>query len=135
MDDINILGTTLQPCSVRPMTGFFRDGCCHTGPDDLGSHTVCAIMTEEFLEFSKARGNDLSTPMPEYQFPGLKPGDRWCLCAARWQEAADAGFAPLVVLEATHRLATRQASEEELRKHAYQPSPNPYRDEHGNFSN
>lgn len=120
--DINLLGTDLQPCSIAPMTGFFRDGCCKTGPDDLGSHTVCAVMTEEFLEFSQARGNDLSTPRPEYQFPGLKPGDRWCVCAARWQEAADAGAAPRVVLSATHRLAARNASESTLRIHAIDES-------------
>lgn len=120
--DTNLLGTDLQPCSIAPMTGFFRDGCCKTGPDDLGSHTVCSVMTEEFLEFSQARGNDLSTPRPEYQFPGLKPGDRWCVCAARWQEAADAGVAPRVVLSATHRLAARNASESTLRIHAIDES-------------
>ena len=99
---LNVLGTELMPCSTNPVTGFFRNGCCETGPDDLGLHTVCAVMTAEFLAFSKATGNDLSTPMPAYGFPGLKPGDRWCLCAPRWKEALDAGMAPQLVLEATH---------------------------------
>jgi uncharacterized protein len=98
----NVLGGELQPCSSRPMTGFFRNGCCETGPNDLGLHTVCAVMTDDFLRFSRSVGNDLSTPMPEYGFPGLKAGDRWCLCAGRWKEALDAGMAPQVVLEATH---------------------------------
>ncbi|HXQ15222.1 MAG TPA: DUF2237 domain-containing protein [Caulobacteraceae bacterium] len=98
----NVLGGELVPCSLAPRTGFFRNGCCETGPEDVGLHTVCAVMTAEFLAFSKAAGNDLSTPMPEYGFPGLKPGDRWCLCAPRWKEALDAGMAPQVVLEATH---------------------------------
>jgi uncharacterized protein (DUF2237 family) len=97
----NVLGGTLESCSIDPMTGFFRDGCCATGPDDVGSHTVCAIMTAEFLAFSRSRGNDLSTPLPQYGFPGLKPGDRWCLCAPRWQEALEADAAPHVVLHAT----------------------------------
>ncbi|MFM7469011.1 MAG: DUF2237 family protein [Vampirovibrionales bacterium] len=98
----NVFGQSLIPCSWMPMTGFFRDGCCNTGPEDTGLHLVCAEMTEAFLEFSKARGNDLSTPRPEYQFPGLKPGDRWCLCALRWKEAYEVGKAPKLVLEATH---------------------------------
>lgn len=98
----NVLGEDLQPCSTDPMTGFYRDGCCNTGAGDRGVHTVCAEMTAEFLEFSKARGNDLSTPVPTYQFPGLKPGDHWCLCAARWQEALQAGMAPRVKLASTH---------------------------------
>lgn len=98
----NVLGSRLQACSHQPLTGFFRDGCCNTGPQDSGLHTVCAVVTEDFLAFSKQRGNDLSTPRPEYQFSGLKPGDRWCLCAARWHEARKAGHAPRVVLEATH---------------------------------
>ena len=98
----NVLGTELQPCSTDPMTGFYRDGCCNTGESDYGLHVVCVVMTEEFLEFSRAVGNDLSTPVPEFQFPGLKPGDRWCLCAERWKEAFDAGVAPPVILEATH---------------------------------
>ena len=99
---LNVLGQELLPCSNAPLTGFFRNGCCETGPDDLGLHTVCAVMTAEFLAFSRRAGNDLSTPRPDLQFPGLKPGDRWCLCAPRWKEALDAGAAPGVVLEATH---------------------------------
>ncbi len=98
----NVLGEPLAVCSTSPMTGFFRDGCCQTGPEDLGVHTVCAEVTADFLALSKARGNDLSTPRPEFGFKGLVPGDRWCLCAARWQEALDAGMAPRVVLQATH---------------------------------
>ncbi len=98
----NVLGTELRPCSVAPMTGFFRNGCCETSHDDTGLHTVCAVMTADFLAFSRAAGNDLSTPMPEHGFDGLKPGDRWCLCAPRWKEALDAGAAPQLVLEATH---------------------------------
>lgn len=98
----NVLGTALKTCGTDPMTGFFRDGCCNTSDDDQGIHTVCSEVTEDFLQFSKEAGNDLSTPRPEYGFQGLKPGDRWCLCAARWAEAADAGMAPRVVLEATH---------------------------------
>ncbi len=101
-DARNVLGGELIPCSRDPMTGFFRNGCCETGPDDLGLHTVCVVMTAEFLAFSKASGNDLSTPLPDYGFPGLKPGDRWCLCAPRWKEALDVGMAPQVVLESTH---------------------------------
>ena len=99
---LNVLGQELLPCSNAPLTGFFRNGCCETGPDDLGLHTVCAVMTAEFLAFSQRAGNDLSTPRPDLHFPGLKPGDRWCLCAPRWKEALDAGAAPGVVLEATH---------------------------------
>lgn len=98
----NIFGTPLDPCSTDPLTGFYRDGCCHTGPEDLGVHTVCVIATEDFLAFSRERGNDLSTPRPEFRFPGLRPGDRWCLCAARWKEAWEAGKAPPVVPTATH---------------------------------
>lgn len=98
----NVLGGELAPCSLDPVTGFFRNGCCETGAHDVGMHTVCAVMTEDFLTFSRLVGNDLSTPMPEYGFAGLKPGDRWCLCAPRWKEALDAGAAPKVVLEATH---------------------------------
>jgi uncharacterized protein (DUF2237 family) len=101
-DDRNVLGGPLETCSRSPMTGYFRDGCCRTGEDDLGRHTVCAVMTDEFLAFSKSRGNDLVTPRPEWRFPGLKAGDRWCLCALRWREAYEAGCAPQVVLEATH---------------------------------
>ena len=98
----NVLGQELVPCSLDPVTGFFRNGCCETGPHDLGLHTVCAVMTAEFLEFSKRMGNDLSTPHPEFGFDGLKPGDQWCLCAPRWKEALDAGAAPQVVLASTH---------------------------------
>ena len=99
---INVLGTPLQVCSTEPMTGYFRDGCCNTDATDRGSHIICAEMTDEFLTFSRQRGNDLSTPRPEYRFPGLVAGDRWCLCALRWKEAFDAGVAPYVVLERTH---------------------------------
>ena len=98
----NVLGEPLEICSFKPMTGFYRDGCCNTGREDTGSHTVCVIMTSTFLDFSKSCGNDLSTPVPEFGFPGLKPGDRWCLCAPRWQEAFDVNKAPRVVLRATH---------------------------------
>lgn len=101
-DARNVLGEELVPCSLDPVTGFFRNGCCETGPHDVGMHTVCAIMTAEFLSYSKSVGNDLSTPRPDLGFDGLKPGDRWCLCAPRWKEALDAGAAPQVVLEATH---------------------------------
>lgn len=114
----NVLGTELLTCSTDPMTGFYRDGCCQTGADDLGLHTVCVEVTESFLEFSKSVGNDLSTPNPMYQFPGLVPGDRWCLCAARWKQAFDAGVAPSVVLEATHMSTLEFASLEELQSHA-----------------
>ena len=103
--DRNVLGGVLAPCSVDPMTGFMRDGCCRTGPEDLGSHTVCAQVTEAFLRFTASRGNDLATPRPEFRFPGLNPGDRWCLCAARWAEALEAGCAPPVILEACHEAA------------------------------
>ena len=98
----NVLGGPLLPCSLEPLTGWYRDGCCNTDAADAGLHTVCAVMTEEVLAFSQSAGNDLSTPRPEYGFPGLNPGDRWCLCAGRWEEARIAGFAPEVVLEATH---------------------------------
>jgi uncharacterized protein len=100
--DVNVVGGKLLPCSTEPLTGFYRDGCCATGPEDLGSHTVCAVMTDEFLEFSLQAGNDLSTPKPEWGFAGLVAGDRWCVCAARWLEAHRAGCAPPVVLGATH---------------------------------
>jgi len=115
---LNVLGTSLQTCSIEPLTGWFRDGCCRTGKGDSGVHVVCARMTDSFLEFSKRRGNDLSTPQPEYGFPGLKTGDRWCLCAARWQEALHAGCAPQVVLEATHESALEFADLSDLKKHA-----------------
>ena len=114
----NVLGQELQPCSLDPMTGFYRTGCCQTGPDDLGSHTVCVLVTDEFLAFSKAAGNDLSTPMPEHGFPGLKKGDRWCLCAPRWQEALNAGHAPRVVLDATHVGALQYCGLDDLVVHA-----------------
>ena len=103
--DRNVVGGDLLPCSNDPMTGFFRDGCCSTGPEDLGSHTVCAVMTEEFLDFSRQTGNDLSTPRPEWGFPGLQPDDRWCVCASRWLEAHRAGVVAPVVLGATHERA------------------------------
>ena len=117
-DAKNVLGTPLETCSTDPMTGFYRDGCCNTGGQDHGLHVVCARMTREFLEFSRDRGNDLITPNPLYAFPGLKPGDRWCLCAARWKEAFDAGMAPDVVLASTHVSALEFASLEELQAHA-----------------
>ena len=117
-DSKNVLGGPLGVCSTDPMTGFFRNGCCDTGPDDIGVHTVCAVMTEEFLRFTKAAGNDLSTPRPEFRFPGLKPGDRWCLCASRWQEALDAGAAPKVVLEATNAKSLDLVSLDDLKNHA-----------------
>ncbi|MEM7808638.1 MAG: DUF2237 domain-containing protein [Planctomycetota bacterium] len=101
----NVLGGPLAVCGTDPKTGFYRDGCCETGPQDVGSHTVCAVVTEEFLAFTASRGNDLSTPRLEFRFPGLKPGDRWCLCSGRWREADEAGVAPPVVLEATHERA------------------------------
>lgn len=118
---INVLGGVLLPCSTEPVTGFYRDGCCNTGAEDMGLHTVCAVMTAEFLTFSRSRGNDLSTPMPQYGFAGLKPGDRWCLCASRWKEAFDADAAPQVVLEATHAVTLRVVSLDDLRRHAYRP--------------
>ncbi len=114
----NVLGTELQDCSHDPLTGYFRDGCCRTGADDYGIHVVCARMTTAFLEFSRSRGNDLITPHPGYGFPGLKEGDQWCLCAARWKEAFEAGMAPQVVLEATHISALEFVSLEELQLHA-----------------
>ena len=114
----NVLGGTLDICSTQPMTGFFRNGCCDTGAEDLGSHTVCAVMTAEFLAFSRSAGNDLSTSRPEFGFAGLKPGDRWCLCAPRWQEALDAGAAPRVVLRATHEGALEHCALEDLKRHA-----------------
>ena len=103
--DVNVVGGALKPCSNDPVTGFFRNGCCSTGPEDVGSHTVCTVLTEEFLEFSRLAGNDLSTPRPEFGFAGLSAGDRWCVCASRWLEAHRAGCAPPVVLGATHARA------------------------------
>ena len=114
----NVFGDRLEICSIQPMTGFFRDGCCDTGPEDIGSHTVCVVMTAAFLEFSKSRGNDLSTPISEFGFPGLNPGDRWCLCAPRWQEALEAGQAPRVVLRATHEAALSYCSLADLKRFA-----------------
>jgi uncharacterized protein (DUF2237 family) len=114
----NVLGGPLAVCCTRPMTGFYRTGSCETGRDDLGSHTVCAEVTAAFLEFSREAGNDLSTPRPEFGFPGLKPGDRWFVCAARWKEAADAGFGPPVVLASTHERALDVVTLDELRAHA-----------------
>ena len=115
---LNVLGGELALCSTQPMTGFFRNGCCDTSRQDVGSHTVCVVMTSEFLAFSKAQGNDLSTPMPDYGFPGLKPGDRWCLCAPRWHEALEAGQAPRVVLRATHEGALEHCSLADLKRFA-----------------
>jgi len=114
----NVLGGELESCSRSPMTGFYRDGCCNTGPDDPGAHVICIEATAEFLAFSKDCGNDLSTPNPEWGFPGVKPGDRWCLCALRWKEALDAGKAPKVVLEATHEAMLQVVSLEELKQYA-----------------
>jgi hypothetical protein len=113
----NVLGTPLAVCGTDPVTGFYRDGCCHTGVEDRGSHTVCATVTREFLEYTKERGNDLSTPRPQFGFAGLEPGDRWCLCASRWKEALEAGVAPPVNLEATHEAALRIVELEALLKH------------------
>ncbi len=113
----NVLGTELSSCSLDPLTGFFRDGCCNTGAGDDGVHVVCARVTDEFLAFSKQQGNDLSTPMPAYGFKGLTAGDQWCLCAARWKEALDAGAAPPVVLEATHAAVLEWATLAELKEH------------------
>lgn len=110
----NVLGGELKECCTSPMTGFYRDGFCKTGADDVGRHTVCARVTDEFLEFSVATGNDLVTPHPEWGFPGLKAGDRWCLCVLRWKEAYDAGVAPPVILEATNEAALRVVSLSEL---------------------
>ena len=104
-DQLNIFNEPLEACSFDPVTGFFRSGCCETSEQDTGSHTVCAIMTEEFLKFSKSKGNDLSTPVPAFDFPGLNSGDRWCLCAARWLEAYEGGSAPSIIARATHRRA------------------------------
>jgi len=115
---LNVLGGVLEDCSLHPMTGFYRNGCCDTGSDDVGSHTVCIVATAEFLAFSKSVGNDLSTPMPAYGFPGLVPGDRWCLCAPRWQEALEAERAPRVVLRATHLGALDYCSLADLKRYA-----------------
>jgi uncharacterized protein (DUF2237 family) len=113
----NVLGRELADCSHDPLTGYFRNGCCQTGPQDTGSHTVCAVLTADFLQFSFTRGNDLITPRQEFSFPGLRPGDRWCLCVNRWREAWEAGCAPPVVLEATHEAALRSVTLEMLMAH------------------
>jgi len=115
---LNVLGQPLQPCSIDPLTGFFRTGSCETCAEDIGSHTVCAQLTEDFLAFSQSRGNDLSTPRPESDFPGLKPGDQWCLCAARWQEALEADAAPRIVLRGTHVKALEILSLDDLKAYA-----------------
>ncbi len=114
----NVLGEKLEICCTSPMTGFYRNGKCETGPRDMGSHVICAQVTEEFLAFTKSRGNDLSTPMEIYNFPGLKPGDRWCLCASRWKEALEAGFAPPIILSATHEKVLDNIPLEILQEHA-----------------
>jgi uncharacterized protein (DUF2237 family) len=117
----NVLGGPLAMCSESPITGFYRNGCCETGPEDRGLHVVCAVMTAAFLAFSQSTGNDLSTPRPEWRFPGLKPGDRWCLCGLRWKEAMDAGVAPAVVLEATHEAMLEIVAIDHLLAHAWVP--------------
>lgn len=117
----NVLGGDLQTCCTSPMTGYYRDGKCNTGAGDVGAHIVCAQVTEEFLTFSKSRGNDLSTPVPAFNFPGLKPGDRWCLCALRWKEALDAGVAPPVILSSTHASSVEYVSLNELKANALDP--------------
>ena len=118
---LNVFGEPLKPCGLDPVTGFYRDGCCNTDYDDTGIHVVCVKVTRAFLDFSRTRGNDLSTPVPEARFPGLKPGDRWCLCAGRWKEAFDAGVAPPVVLAATHEEALAIIPLEDLKRHAVDP--------------
>ena len=115
----NVLGTALHACSYDPLTGYLRDGCCHTREDDTGSHVICAKMTAEFLAYSRQRGNDLVTPRPQWRFPGLRPGDRWCLCALRWKEALEAGCAPPVVLESCHERALDHVTLEQLKAHAW----------------
>jgi len=117
MANKNVLGTELKPCGMDPLTGFYRTGSCETGPDDRGVHTVCAVLTDEFLEFTKSKGNDLSRPLPQFGFPGLKTGQRWCLCAARWLEAERAGRAPKVVLEATHEKTLSTVPLDTLKKY------------------
>lgn len=121
MTDRNVFGTELEPCSTDPMTGFLRDGCCRRVESDRGRHELCAVLTEEFLQFSTAQGNDLTTPRPELEFPGLEPGDRWCLCLGRWLEAEEEGCAPPVVLEATHEAVLRDVEPDLLREHEYDP--------------
>ena len=121
MDAKNVLGGQLLACSYDPVTGYFRDGCCNTDSTDRGNHTICVRVTGQFLDFSRAQGNDLATPMPEYRFAGLKPGDRWCICASRWYEALEAGAAPPVVLEATHERALGVVPLEILMEYAWEP--------------
>jgi len=121
MSDLNVWGEELVPCSYDPLTGFYRDGCCKTDEDDAGSHVICARMTQAFLIFSLERGNDLITPRPEYRFAGLKPGDRWCVCALRWKEALDAGVAPPVFLDSTHAKALQVVSLQQLKEHSWSP--------------
>lgn len=116
---LNVFGEKLETCNNDPLTGFYRTGCCETGPQDRGRHLVCAVMTKEFLEFSKLQGNNLSTPIPQYNFPGLQAGDRWCLCALRWKEAYEAGMAPKVILEATNEKVLRIIEMEDLLSHAF----------------
>ncbi len=123
MADVNVLGGPLAVCGNDPVTGFFRDGCCHTGPEDRGSHTVCAVVTAEFLEHQQGIGNDLTTPLPEYQFPGLVPGDRWCVTAANWLRAYADGAAAYVVLEATHQRALEIVPLDALQEHAVDVPP------------
>ncbi|MDD9950439.1 MAG: DUF2237 domain-containing protein [Zetaproteobacteria bacterium] len=125
-EDVSVLGTPLKECSCKPMTGFYRNGRCSTGPEDQGLHTVCVELTREFLSFSRARGNDLMTPRPEWGFPGLQPGDHWCLCALRWQEAFEAGKAPLVFLEATHQKTLEVVKLTDLEQHAVQAKVLPF---------
>ena len=117
-DQRNVFGEIIDTCSNRPMTGFYRTGCCHTGEDDVGLHTVCVEVSAEFLAFSKLRGNDLSSPLPEFGFPGLNAGDRWCLCAQRWKEALDAGMAPRVILRATHEATLEVVALADLKRYA-----------------
>ncbi len=117
-DAKNVLGSKLEVCCTSPMTGFYRNGCCETGPQDTGTHVVCAQVTEEFLAYTKSQGNDLSTPVPMFDFPGLKPGDKWCLCASRWHEAWKTGMAPPVVLSATHEVALEYVPLEVLQEYA-----------------
>ena len=117
-EEKNVFGEELKSCSTSPMTGFYRDGCCRTGPEDLGLHIVCTQVTEEFLNFSREVGNDLTTPRPEFEFPGLRPGDKWCLCAMRWKEALDNDMAPPVILESTHESVLELIPFEELKRYA-----------------
>ena len=114
----NVLGENLETCCTSPMTGFYRNGACETGPADIGTHVVCAEVTKDFLEFTRSRGNDLMSPAPHHGFPGLKPGDRWCLCVSHWKEALDAGSAPPAILSATHEATLKYVSLEDLKKHA-----------------